>query len=290
MLEAGPRPVMLTVAGSDSGGGAGIQADIKTAMAHGVYAASVVTAVTAQNTVAVSAVQPVAPGLVAAQLRAVFEDLPVVALKVGLLAEPETVAVLADAIHRWSPAVVVVDPVGSATVGGSLQAPGTVAAMVEHLFPLTTVLTPNLDEGASLYQRMVQADPSRGGGLSVDRGIRDESELSRLAVALLALGPRYVLAKGGHLGGSGGSGAAEAVDVLASAERSWRWSAPRIEGLSGHGTGCTLASAIAARVALGEAIPEAVGGAKRYLTAALAASSRRRLGRGVGPLDHLDAT
>lgn len=254
---------LLTIAGSDSGGGAGIQADLKTFAAHGGFGMSVVTAVTAQNTVAVTAVHAVPPGVVAAQLAAVLGDLGADAIKVGMLDDVAVVAAVADALATARGVPLVVDPVMVAKSGASLLADDAVDALLTRLLPLATLVTPNLPEAARLS------------GLPVA-----EEEAARLAAGrrLAELGCA-VLVKGGH-----GTGE-EVVDLLvAPGGAVHRYRHRRQHTRSTHGTGCTLSAAIAARLARGEALPVAVGRAIEYVQAAIA--SAPGLGRGHGPLNH----
>nr|7R8Y_A Chain A, Phosphomethylpyrimidine Kinase [synthetic construct]7R8Y_B Chain B, Phosphomethylpyrimidine Kinase [synthetic construct] len=258
-------PVALTIAGSDSGGGAGIQADLKTFSALGVYGMSVITAVTAQNTLGVQGVHDIPPELVAAQIDAVFEDLRVDAVKTGMLSNAEIVEAVAEALRRYGVRPLVVDPVMVAKSGDPLLAPDAVEALKERLFPLATIITPNLPEAEVL----------------LGRPIRTEEEMEEAARRLLALGPKAVLLKGGHLEGE------EAVDLLADGEGIHRFSAPRVQTRNTHGTGCTLSAAIAAHLARGHDLPEAVREAKAYLTGAIKAAPS--IGHGHGPVNHFHA-
>ena len=257
-------PVALTIAGSDSGGGAGIQADLKTFSALGVYGASVVTAVTAQNTRAVTAVEEVSPRLVAAQLAAVLDDIRVDAVKVGMLFSPAFVAAVAEGLRR-SAAPVVVDPVMVAKSGDALLQPPAVVALVDELLPLATLLTPNLPEAARLLGEDVAATPD---------------EAAAQGRRLLAFGPRAVLMKGGHARG------AVCTDLLVTAGGTFRYEAARIATANTHGTGCTLSSAIAAHLARGLALAEAVGAAHAWLHAAIRAADGLGVGQGRGPVHH----
>lgn len=275
--EPEPRPLpprLLTIAGSDSGGGAGIQADLKTFAAHGGYGMSAVTAVTAQNTRAVTAVHEIPPTVVASQIDAVFGDLGVDGVKIGMLGSAPIVRSVASRLKEWlgrQPELpVVLDPVMVAKSGDPLLAEEAVETVIRELVPLATVLTPNLPETRRLT------------GLPVD----DEDE-RRAAARKLALtespipgrpGPS-VLVKGGH--GTGDP----VVDLLLHRGNVHRYSHPRLDTAATHGTGCTLSSAIAARLARREEIPEAVAGAIEYLTGAMAAAFP--LGGGHGPVNHL---
>lgn len=257
-MSAPPR--VLTVAGSDSGGGAGIQADLKTMLALGVHGMSVVTAVTAQNSLGVQGAWELPVAAVRAQYRSVVDDIGVQAVKTGMLSSAELVEVVAELIGATD-APAVVDPVGVSKHGDPLLAASALDSVRTKLLPLATVVTPNLDEVAQLT------------------GVRVESEqdLREAAAAVLAYGPRWVLVKGGHLSG-------EAVDLLTDgAEEHWL-RAPRLDNRHTHGTGCTLASAIASQLAKGQSVPEAVATAKSYVTGAIAAGFA--LGGGIGPVDH----
>lgn len=256
---------VLTIAGSDSGGGAGIQADLKTFCALGCYGMTAITAITAQNTRGVTGIHGIPPDMLRAQIDAVVEDIGVDAVKIGMLHSPEVVQVVADAIRRYSLPHVVLDPVMVATSGDRLIAQETVGTLVRDLFPLALVVTPNLDEA----------------GWLLGRTIADEGALDAAASDLLALGARAVLLKGGHLPGD------RVVDALAlpGGERHHLQSA-RIATPNGHGTGCTLSSAIAAHLALGQPLVRAVQLARQYILGAIAAGADVRTGHGPGPLNH----
>jgi hydroxymethylpyrimidine/phosphomethylpyrimidine kinase len=254
--------VVLTVAGSDSGGGAGIQADLLTFAAHGVHGTSAITAVTAQNSVAVLDWVALDPRMVVAQMEAVASDMPVAAAKTGMLATAAIVSAVAAAIERLRLPLVVVDPVMIAKSGDRLLDRDAETAYRERLLPLATVVTPNLPEAESL----------------LGRPVRTLAEMREAARALRAMGPRAVVVKGGHLEG-------DAVDVFWDGERMEDLSAPRIATKNTHGTGCTYSAAIAARLALGDSLLDAVRGAKAYLTEAIRRSYS--VGRGHGPVDHL---
>ncbi|WP_018467445.1 bifunctional hydroxymethylpyrimidine kinase/phosphomethylpyrimidine kinase [Calidithermus timidus] len=254
--------VALTIAGSDSGGGAGVQADLKVFFRFGLYGTSALTLVTAQNTLGVERLHLLPPSLVYQQIRSVAEDLPVHAAKTGALGSAEIVEAVAAGIRRHGIAPLVVDPVMVAKGGDPLLAPEAVAALKERLFPLTDLITPNRLEAEAL----------------LGRPIRTLEEAEEAALALLALGPRAVLLKGGHLEGE------EAVDLLATREGVRAFSAPRVATRNTHGTGCTLSAAITALLALGKPLAEAVAEAKAYLTRAL--RSAPPLGQGHGPLNH----
>lgn len=251
---------VLSVAGSDSSGGAGLQGDLKTLMACGVHGMTVVTAVTAQSSLGVHGVWPVTAGAVAAQLDAVLDDLGVDAVKTGMLGSAAVVEVVVDRLSRVA-APVVVDPVGRSSTGQSLLDEDAVAVLRRGLLPLATVVTPNLAEVEQLTGVVV----------------RREHDLRAAADAVLALGPRWVLVKGGHLAG-------DPVDLLTDGSEQHVLRATRLDTPHTHGTGCALASAIAAHLARGDDVPTAVGRAKDYVTGAIAAGFA--LGAGAGPVDH----
>ncbi|MEU2242095.1 bifunctional hydroxymethylpyrimidine kinase/phosphomethylpyrimidine kinase [Streptomyces sp. NPDC018338] len=256
-------PLVLTVAGSDSGGGAGIQADLKTMLALGVHGMSVLTAVTAQNSRGVQGAWELPEEAVRAQYRAVVDDIGVQAVKTGMLASAGLVETVAELL-AGTPAPVVVDPVGVSKHGDSLLAASALESVRTKLLPVATVATPNLDEVTQLT------------GLVVE----DETGMRRAADAILAYGPRWALIKGGHLPG----GFAEAVDLLTDGTEEHWLRAPRHDNRHTHGTGCTLASAVASGLAKGLTVPEAVRQAKDYVTGAIAAGFA--LGSGIGPVDH----
>ena len=259
---------VLSIAGSDSGGGAGIQADLKTFAALGCYGTTAITAVTAQNTLGVTAIHAVPAEILQAQLAAVFDDIGVDAVKIGMLHSPEIVRVVAQALRSHRVRHVVLDPVMVATSGDRLIAPETVAVLVRELFPLACVVTPNLDEAALLLGRPIQT----------------VGQLDDAARDLLALGAPAVLLKGGHLAGD------TVVDLLAVAGQppaEWqRLQSARIASRNVHGTGCTLSSAIAAQLALGHDLPQAVTLARSYILQAIATGADVRTGAGHGPLNH----
>jgi len=254
--------VALTVAGSDSGGGAGVQADLRTFAAHRVHGTSALTAITAQNSVGVTAWTAVDPAMVVAQMEAVATDMKVAAAKTGMLANAAIVTAVADAAARLRLAPLVVDPVMVAKSGDRLLDAAAERAYVERLFPLATLLTPNLHEAAAL----------------LGRPVRDVLEMRDAARDLRALGAGAVLVKGGALAG-------DAVDVFFDGERLVDLTTPRIDTPNVHGTGCALSAAICARLALGAELLDAVRGAKAYLTEALRRSYA--VGRGRGVPDHL---
>ena len=256
---------VLSIAGSDSGGGAGIQADLKTFSALGCYGMTAITAITAQNTQGVRGIHGIPPEMLKAQIEAVVEDIGVDAVKIGMLHSPEVVNVVAEAIRAHGLPHVVLDPVMVSTSGHMLIATETVGAMVQELFPLAEVITPNLDEAGWLLGRPVE-------------GIE---ALDAAADGLLAMGAQAVLRQGGHLPGDWG------VDVLASAGgQRERLQSARIATHNGHGTGCTLSSAIASHLALGLPLAQAVQAARSYILGAIAAGADVHTGRGHGPLNH----
>jgi hydroxymethylpyrimidine/phosphomethylpyrimidine kinase len=257
--------IALTIAGSDSGGGAGIQADLKTFAALGVYGASAITALTAQNTQGVDAVLAVPPDFVRAQMWAIARDLDVGAIKIGMLAAAPVVAAVADGLADFPGVPVVLDPVMVAASGDRLLDAEAVETLRVRFMPLATLITPNLAEAAALL------------GTSE---ARDEREMEQQGTELLAAGARAVLIKGGHLRGP------QAVDLLVTTAGVERFAAPRIETRNTHGTGCTLSSAIAAELAKGASLREAVGVAKAYLTTALQHADDLQIGKGRGPVHH----
>ncbi len=257
-------PRLLTIAGSDSGGGAGVQADLKTFAAHGAHGMSAITAVTAQNTREVTAVAELAPEVVTAQIDAVFDDIGVDAVKIGMLSSARLVRAVAGCLERHRPRHVVLDPVMVAKSGDALLRDDAVKALQEELLPLASLVTPNLPEAARLS------------GLPVG------SEDQRLAAARrIGTRGRAVLIKGGHGEGD------EVVDLLVASDVVRRFAHPRLVSTSTHGTGCTLSSAIAARLASGEELAAAVGGAIDYLRGAIEAAFP--LGGGHGPVNHFHA-
>jgi hydroxymethylpyrimidine/phosphomethylpyrimidine kinase len=258
-------PIALTIAGSDSSGGAGIQADLKTFAALGVYGASVITALTAQNTSGVSGIHAVPSDFVTAQIDAVFGDLKVKAVKIGMVAQLATVHVIAAGLTRWAPRHVVLDPVMVATSGDRLLDSGAVEALRTTLIPRASLITPNLPEAAALLDEPV-----------AESRAAIESQGQRL----LAMGCRMVLIKGGH-----GQGA-ESIDYLVGGEGVTALAAPRIATRNTHGTGCSLSSAIAAGLARGEDLETAVRHAKTWISAAIAAADRLDVGHGHGPIHH----
>lgn len=262
----GAPPLVLTIAGSDSGGGAGIQADLKAMLVHGVHGMSVVTAITAQNSLGVQGVWPVPADGIRQQFRSVVDDIGVDAVKIGMLGDTATVEVVAellDTLPAGTP--VVLDPVCASKHGDALIDPSSVALLRDGLLGRVGVVTPNLGEAALLTGLAIGADPEE------------------LASALAAAAPRgsvpWILVKGGHAAG-------DPVDLLRAPDGSLqRFHAERADNRHTHGTGCTLASAIAARLALGSDVPTAVAAAKSYVTGAIVGGFA--LGAGIGPVDHL---
>ena len=257
--------IAVTIAGSDSGGGAGIQADLKTFSALGVYGASVITALTAQNTQGVRAIHDVPPEFITAQIDAVFSDFDVHAVKIGMLSRTATIDAVAGGIERHRMKNVVLDPVMVATSGDRLLAPDAIDALRRLLIPRARVITPNLPEAAALLDAPLA---------------KNEDEMRAQAQRLLALGAAAVLIKGGH-----GSGA-ESVDLLADKNGVVRLAAARVVTRNTHGTGCTLSSAIAAELAKGRGLADAVRAAKDYVTSTISAADRLAIGNGNGPVHH----
>lgn len=265
--KTGSAPsVALTIAGSDSSGGAGIQADLKTFTVHGVYGASVITALTAQNSHGVRGVQAVPADFVSLQLETVLADLDIGCAKTGMLANVGIIEAVAFGLGRGFVGALVVDPVMIATSGDRLIDPEAAGVLRGHLFPMATLITPNLAEAAILI------------GVEVAQTVEEMEDQGR---RLLECGPAGVLIKGGH------GGQAEAIDVLVTHDGVRRYSAPRIDTRHTHGSGCTLSAAITAHLASGVALEEAVSLAKDFVTAAIASAAAGPVGRGNAPLDHL---
>jgi hydroxymethylpyrimidine/phosphomethylpyrimidine kinase len=258
-------PIALTIAGSDSSGGAGIQADLKTFAALGVYGASVITALTAQNTAGVSAIHQVPAEFVTAQIDSVFSDLDVDAVKIGMVAQAATIDAIAAGLARWSPKYVVLDPVMVATSGDRLLPEEAVAALRTKLIPRASLITPNLPEVAALLDEPIA---------------ESEAEIKRQGRRLLHLRCPAVVIKGGH-----GKGA-ESIDYLITGSGTLALAAPRVATRNTHGTGCSLSSAIAAGLAKGEEMETALRNAKGWVSAAIAAADRLGVGRGHGPIHH----
>ncbi|MGH7002772.1 MAG: bifunctional hydroxymethylpyrimidine kinase/phosphomethylpyrimidine kinase [Alphaproteobacteria bacterium] len=256
--------IAMTIAGSDSGGGAGIQADLKTFSALGVYGTSVLTAITAQNTRGVAAIENLSVAIIRAQIDAVLCDIEVNAIKVGMVSMAATVETIAAALDHWGRAVVF-DPVMVATAGDHLLQPEAIDAVRQLLLPRSLLLTPNLPEAA-----LLTGEPMA----------ENETQMARQAEKLLSLGPAAVLVKGGHGKGE------RSTDILFDGNAMQRFSSPRIVTDKDHGTGCTLAAGITAGLAKGQALEQAVAEAKDYLTAAMAAAGTLKVGQGRGPVHH----
>ncbi len=256
---------VLSIAGSDPSGGAGIQADIKAISANGAYAMAVITALTAQNTQGVSGVHLVPPSFVTDQIAAVFSDIRVDAIKVGMIANASIALAVADALRCHLDVPIILDPVMIAKGGASLLAEDAIATVRDSLLPLATILTPNLPEAAHLL------------GL---RLATTHSEMVTQGRALCVLGPKAVLMKGGHLDG------ADSSDVLITDTGEYWFNAPRILTKNTHGTGCTLSAALAAQIAKGQAMPDAVTAAKSYVATAIAQAGQLSVGHGHGPTHH----
>jgi len=257
----------LTIAGSDSGGGAGIQADLKAFSALGVYGASVITAITAQNTRAVTAVEPITPANIRAQMDAVFDDLNIGAVKIGMLGGPEAITAVAEGLANQT-IPLVLDPVMIAKSGDALLPDDAISTLRDRILPLATVLTPNLPEAAHLLGTTEA---------------QTEEEMTAQGRALMALGPKAVLMKGGH-----GTGP-DCIDLLIEADHTLRLTAPRRATKNTHGTGCTLSASIAAELAKGADLPAAVTAAHAYLQGAIAAADDLHIGSGHGPVHHFHA-
>lgn len=261
-------PVALTIAGSDTIGGAGIQADLKTFAALGVYGTTAITALTAQNTRGVSAINEAPADFVKRQIDAVMSDLPVAAVKIGMTASQPIIEVIAERLAHWQAKNVVLDPVMIATSGDRLLADGAIEAMRTTLMPRATLVTPNLPEAAALLDEQVA---------------RTEDDIADQGRRILKFGVPAVLIKGGH-----GEGP-ESVDYLITADRVARFAAVRVNTKNVHGTGCTLSSAIAAGLAKGEGLEAAVRQAKDYVSAAIANADRLQLSNDHGPIHHFHA-
>lgn len=267
------QPVtVLTIAGSDSGGGAGIQADLRTFAAFAVHGTTAVTAVTAQNTLGVDAVHEIPGDAVRAQIDSVCADFDVRAVKTGMLASPQLVARVADAVRDQGLPSLVVDPVLVSTSGHALMDPGGVAAYLEELFPLAAVVTPNVREAALLC------------GVEV-HDVRSVEDMAALARQLHATGTQWVLVKGGHA--PEGPARAHAPDLLLGPKGLVVLDAQRVDTKNDHGTGCSLSAALAAGLALGRPVEDATRDAKSFVLAALEGARNWRLGAGHGPIDHL---
>lgn len=262
-------PIVLTIAGSDSGGGAGIQADIKAMSATGSFACSVITAITSQNTQGVSAIFPIPLDHVASQLDAVFSDLNVIAVKVGMLADSNIIKVVADKINQYQPKHLVIDPVMVATSGDLLLEQSAISTLKEALIPLADIITPNLPEGAALTGKPVP---------------ESEADMQDMVEELRALGAKAVLLKGGHLEQDENSN-----DLLILPTSTALISAKRFPTKNTHGTGCTLSSAIASYLAQGNELTQSVELGKRYISEAIAHADQLNVGQGHGPVNHFYA-
>ncbi|MEN3931431.1 bifunctional hydroxymethylpyrimidine kinase/phosphomethylpyrimidine kinase [Microvirga sp. W0021] len=258
--------IAVTIAGSDSGGGAGIQADLKTFSALGVYGASVITALTAQNTRGVQGIYNIPPDFVKQQIDSVFSDLDVNAVKIGMLSQPDIIQAVANGLGKYNQAQIILDPVMVAASGDRLIAEEAVTTLKESLLPLALLITPNLPEAAVI--------------LGDNHPASNEQEVISQAERLLKLGPKAVLIKGGHGNGP------ESTDILLDHNGVYRLSSARLNSHNTHGTGCTLSSAITAFIAKGADLREAITEAKRYLTAALKAADSLHIGHGIGPVHH----
>jgi hydroxymethylpyrimidine/phosphomethylpyrimidine kinase len=261
-------PIALTIAGTDPSGGAGIQADLKAFSALGVYGATVITALVAQNTQGVRSIHDVPPPFIAEQLASVFDDLDVKAVKIGMLSRPEVIETIAKSLDHYKQKTIVLDPVMVAASGDSLLVPEAVEALRTILIPKALLITPNMPEAAALLGEKIA---------------NDEAAMEHQAAKLLKLGCRAVLLKGGH-----GKGA-ESIDILFDETGSSRFASKRVATNNTHGTGCTLSSAIAAGLAKGQSLRLAVQNGKDYVSAAIAASDQLAVGKGHGPVHHFHA-
>ena len=267
-LDGLKAPRALTIAGSDSGGGAGIQADLKAFSALGAYGASVITALTAQNTKSVTGIFDVDPAFVEQQIDTVMDDIGADAVKIGMLGRPEVIRAVAGRLAHWRPGWIVLDPVMVAKSGDKLLGDDAVEALHAELLPKASLLTPNLPEAAVLLD---------------ERPAHDRGSMQLAAERLLAMGPGAVLLKGGHLSGT------NSPDLLLTGERAIWLEAPRHATHNTHGTGCTLSSAVAAGLARGMGLVDAVVAAKAYVSAAILAADRLSIGKGNGPVHHFHA-
>ncbi len=259
-------PIVLTIAGSDSGGGAGIQADIKAISATGSYACSVITAITAQNTLGVQSIFPIPLPEIEAQLDSVFSDLNIVAVKIGMLASSEIIELVARKLKQYQPKHIVLDPVMVATSGDLLVQPGAITSLIEHLLPIASVITPNIPEALTL----VGENPDHFNG-----------DIEALSHALKTLPTQAILLKGGHLQQQDAS-----IDWLITKTQVDAFSSARINTHNTHGTGCTLSSAMASYLAQGSSLVDAAQQAKNYLTQAIRSADALSIGQGHGPVDH----
>lgn len=252
---------VLTIAGSDSCGGAGIQADLKTFSAHNTYGMSVITAITAQNTEGVFAVQDISPEIVKKQIEVLFDDISIDAVKIGMVSKVETINTIASTLKSYTVKNLVIDPVMVSKSGFHLLQPDAKQAFIDNLLPMSTIITPNLPEAEVL----------------TDIKISSIKDMEDAAIAIHNLGSKYILVKGGHLDG-------DAIDVLYDGKEFRYFVSPRVNTINTHGTGCTLSSAIASNLAKGHSIDKAVEKSKRYITNAIKQSFS--IGKGVGPVHH----
>nr|WP_300127848.1 bifunctional hydroxymethylpyrimidine kinase/phosphomethylpyrimidine kinase [uncultured Butyricicoccus sp.] len=255
---------VLTIAGSDCSGGAGIQADLKTMSAHGVFAMSVIVSVVAENTARVISIEDISPKVIADQMDAVFEDIVPDAVKVGMLSTPACMQAVAQKLRQYQPPHVVIDPVMYAKNGAPLMNPDAVGALIEHVLPLATVLTPNIPEAECIAKMKIES----------------VADMEQAARKIHQMGCQNVLVKGGHAVG-------DALDVLFDGQSFFHFETARIDTKNTHGTGCTLSSAIASNLALGHSVQQAVKLAKDYVTEGIRHSLA--IGKGCGPLNHFHA-
>ncbi|ERJ11859.1 bifunctional hydroxymethylpyrimidine kinase/phosphomethylpyrimidine kinase [Haloplasma contractile] len=253
---------LLTIAGSDSSGGAGIQADLKTFSAHEVFGMSVITAVTAQNTQGVFAVQDIDPGIIKKQIEAIYDDILVSAVKIGMVSQVETIKTIADTLKHYNEQNIVLDPVMISKSGYDLLQPDAKEALIEHLIPLARVITPNIPEAEVI----------------TGRSIKTVVEMKEAAKMIFEMGPSYVLVKGGHLEEE------DSTDLLYDGTDFYFYTSKRVPTKNTHGTGCTLSSAIAANLGKGQEIRDAIKNAKDYIQMAIEHSFS--IGKGVGPVHH----
>lgn len=265
MNSSTTTPIALTIAGSDSGGGAGIQADLKTFSALGVFGCSVITSLTAQNTLGVQGVFPVDPMFVQQQIHSVLSDLSVGAIKSGMLANSDIILAVAESLKNYSSIPFILDPVMVATSGDRLLTEESIEYLIKNLFPLASLITPNLHEAAALLDESLAIDIN---------------QMKKQGKKIIAMGAKAVLMKGGHADSDC------AVDLFITENEIQQFSSPRISTKNTHGTGCTLASAIAANIAKGLSLQEAIKKAKDYLFGALSAADKLQIGKGSGPVHH----
>ncbi|MBU5483105.1 bifunctional hydroxymethylpyrimidine kinase/phosphomethylpyrimidine kinase [Clostridium sp. MSJ-11] len=266
---------VLTIAGSDNSGGAGIQADLKTMSAHGVFGMSVITAITAQNTQGVFAVQDVDRDIIGAQIDAIFTDIEVDALKIGMVSLIDTIEIISEKLKEYKPKNIVIDPVMISKSGYDLLKPESKMALVTKLLPLATVVTPNLPEAEVIVKTYNEILPEQD-RLNIDK-IENSEDMEKVAKFICKMGPKYVLIKGGHLKD-------DAVDILYDGEKIKSFDGKKINTKNTHGTGCTLSSAIASNLALGYSMEESIKKSKEYITIAIEHSLD--IGKGVGPTNH----